>query len=655
MANLPEATVTIDDEAGAFAGPTGYAVVVAPVATSADTTPRVYASTASLLDQHDYAPGVGYTALHIEKTKLPILFVGIPVATAGAVTHTDTSAVTGTCKISVAAGPSGILEEVDGIVEVSNGGTVGTSSIVISLSCDGGRTYKTVRLGTATTYTIPYLGIVLSFASGGTLVTDDVYRFRTSAPMWDNTGLTAARVALAAQQKLARSFVIVGEVPTDTFATYVTTQVNAYETANDRFVYARVNIKDRLPLPKMSKAKWTMSGSPSVTFAEVGGTGDTITRATGSFVTDGAQVGDRITVSGTASNNFTDAKITAVTATVLTLDTQDLVAEVTTAATIVGSPALVFAEVGATGDTITRTAGSFVTEGYVAGDLVTVSGTASNNFTSAAITAVSATVLTLDTQDLVAEEIASHRVTIEKALTKSAWIAAADTEFESVDAQKRIDIAAGRLRKLCPITGWMFRRPVAWAASIREYEHDLHIANWRKSDGPLDGWDIEDDDGNIFEFDERVDGGALAARFTCARTWANGPSGAYIAKSITRQTEGSLLSLTTNMAVANLACTITQAETENAIGVSLVLDPSTGKATEESLAKIEERVNSALELNLLQNREGEGQRASKATWKASRNDVLNVAEATINGTLTLLFNGIVERINTRVRIQTNGA
>lgn len=70
----------------------------------------------------------------------------------------------------------------------------------------------------------------------------------------------------------------------------------------------------------------------SVTFAEVGGTGDTITRVGGSFVTDGFKPGMLLTSSGTSSNNFSSALITAVTATVITLDTQDLESETVAAA-----------------------------------------------------------------------------------------------------------------------------------------------------------------------------------------------------------------------------------------------------------------------------------------------------------------------------------
>jgi hypothetical protein len=77
----------------------------------------------------------------------------------------------------------------------------------------------------------------------------------------------------------------------------------------------------------LTAAAASMAGNPDVTFAEVGATGDTITRATGSFVTDGFYAGMLITVADSVSNNFASALCTAVSATVLTLDTQDLAAE----------------------------------------------------------------------------------------------------------------------------------------------------------------------------------------------------------------------------------------------------------------------------------------------------------------------------------------
>lgn len=656
MADLPEASVTIDDEAGGFAGSTGYAVVLGCVAENDDLTPRVFASAKAFLDQHGYCPAADYIAMHIGETRKPVIFVGLPTASAGTVGRQNSTGVTGSSAITVAAGSDGVLDEVDAILTVVTGGTIGVTGIVLSLSLDGGVTEKSIRLQTATSYTIPYVGIVISFG-GGTLVAGDVYTFTSTAPMWDGTGLADARDALGAQLKQARSFVVIGDLPNSTFAGYVTTETNGYETENQRFVYSRVSVFDRLPLAEMAQVTKRMTGSPTITFAEVGGTGDTITRTTGSFITDGFAVGDVITVAGavaSAGANNVTGPIATLTATVITLGSTDIENEgPISGVTITASPGITFAEVGGTADTITRTEGSWLADGFRVGDNVTIAGTSLNDqTTTAGIETLTATVMTFDTDDMDAEVIRADAITITKGQTMAAWVSALDSAFASVDSQKRIDPAMGRGRKLSPITGWSFRRPAMWAFSVREYQHDLQIPTWRKADGPFDGWSLEDEDGNIVEFDERVDGGGLAARFSCFRTYGNGPNGTFGALSLTRAPEGSLLSRTHNLAVANLACTTVQAETENAIGQVLVLK-SDGTGTEESLSIIEGRVNSALQMALLQDK-GEGPRASSAVWRASRTTVLNTPGAELPGVLSLLLNGTLEKITTTVRVQTNG-
>src|SRR6185437_13853714 len=65
----------------------------------------------------------------------------------------------------------------------------------------------------------------------------------------------------------------------------------------------------------MGNPSVSMTGSPSITFASGG---HTITRATGSFITDGFVVGNTVTVGGSTSNNGTHGPITSLSATVMT-------------------------------------------------------------------------------------------------------------------------------------------------------------------------------------------------------------------------------------------------------------------------------------------------------------------------------------------------
>ncbi len=568
MATLPQATVSVSAEAGSLAGGTGYCVVFGCVATAADATPRVHSSWKSVYDQHGYSPALDYVALHIAATRKPVIFVGIPVVTAGYFGQNDQSGVTGSSVITTTGTP---LEDVDGIVDVTTGGTLGAAGIVLSISMDGGRTYKAVKLGTSLTYTVPYLGIVLNFGAG-TLVAADTFTFKATSPMWDSAGVTSVRTGLAAQQKLARSWMAIGDVTSSTIAGYVVTAINAYETSNKRFCLARSNIKDRLPLPAKSKVV-----GETVTFAEAGAA-DTITRSAGSWIADGFKTGQNITIAGSVANNIT---------------------------------------------------------------------------TTGGITVTSATVLTMINvgDDFVAEvNTASEDVTITVAQTVSAYVAAEDTRYASIDAQKRIDQSLGRLWKLSPVTGWEFPRPASWAASIREYSKDLHVTNWRVKDGPLDGWSLLDSDGNVAQFDERINGGGLAARFTCATTLDNGPNGAFIARSLTRDTEGSVLSQTHNMYVANLTCTIVQAATTLFLGQTPPLNAD-GTMRADARSRLESAVNTDLEASLLKEFvPGEGARCSSVVWTMSSDDDLSGAGGTVTGVAALAVNGTIVNVTTVVKV-----
>ena len=640
MSSLPSASTRVQNNAGQAAVGTDLLALWGVCASSADGVPRLYSSTQAMLDAHGYCEAAEYAAIHMDDTDKPVLFVPLPISTAGALGRQN-SVHTGTSKITVAASAGGIMAEGDAIVKVTRGGTVGTDQILLSLSLDGGTSYLPVRLGTATSYAIPRLGVTITFGAG-TLETDDtVLEFTTSAPLFDAAGLLLGKAGMVAQQRATRTGLVVGDVPTLALGQAIQDVADDYETANERYTLMKFQARD--PRSARSSAlRVAMVGTPELTFAEVGGTGDTITRDAGSWVTDGFTVGDYIRVTGTLSNNVS-GKITAVTATVLTLDTTDLAPEVIedAAVRVTAEPSLVFA--GSGPYTLTRNRGSWVSDGFVVGDEVT-----SDGVTFLTVTALSATVLTTSdsvsaaTLGLVTAEIYAEE-------SDAAWVADIESDFAAIDGDRRVDIGAGRLTKLSPITGYTMRRPVQWADTATAYQRDVSRTTWEKAKGPLLGWGIDG------EHDERVDGGLLEGKFTCARTWGNGPEGAFIAKSLARDTDGSVLGMTHNSCVANLVQTVVQRATEDFVGATLVLNPpdTNGKRTmtRVSIARLEAKVNGELLRNRPSSVPGEDPRWSSAKWTASTDDDLGIADATLNGSCELNLNGTIVHVATVVGVR----
>ena len=191
---------------------------------------------------------------------------------------------------------------------------------------------------------------------------------------------------------------------------------NIYEV-DDGGVYRLVN-----PIafvnPTRPGAPAVLSLNPGLAF-----NGTNITRGSGSWTDDGFVVNQRIFVTGSARNDgsFTITNIDA-TGRILTLSSA-VQAEAANAnqrigvvgvATLTGNPNLTFTESGAA-DTITRAAGSWITDGFRAGMQIQVTGAAAGNngtFTIVSIN-VAGTVLTLAAENDVADGLpAAANITV---------------------------------------------------------------------------------------------------------------------------------------------------------------------------------------------------------------------------------------------------
>jgi hypothetical protein len=483
MPSLPTATTTLTTTAGAPATGDDLLVVIGCAAT-ATGTPIIYSSAASMYAAHGYCEAVEYAAQHIRDTRRPVMFMPIPIVTDGEVVAAseDVTGNTGTCDTTLTEGASGCLHEHDGVLTVIQGGTIGSDQIILGLSLDGGRTTKRVRLGTGNSYVIPYVGVTIAFDAGTLFAGDTIHTWHATSPKWDSAGMVAARTALAAQQVLARGWLVLGTVTDDTTAGYVVTAANAYETSNERFVVARVDVADH----------------------------------------------------------------------------------------------------------------------------------------------------------------------VEEDTTLALWEAGLPATYEDVVSEPRVNFGAGRGRVQSAFSGWLYRRGASWHASIREYQHDVHITTWWKQNGPLSGVSISDENGASVEHDERTGTALLPYSFTVLRTYSNS-NGVFVAMDLTREDENDPLSYHHNMSVANIAQTVVQRVTENFIGQTPLLSDD-GTLDKDDRAALADEVNEALSQALLSDLRGEGRRASSVKYTPAADDDLSVPGATLNSETELNLRGTIVNIVNKVKV-----
>ncbi len=147
---------------------------------------------------------------------------------------------------------------------------------------------------------------------------------------------------------------------------------------------------------------------PRVTFADNGAAADTITRDVGSWADDGFEAGQQIEVSGATVNRGVYT-VEGVTDAALTLAVGD---ELVNEANLQGlsiaerrarltEPATTNLTFAAADDSITRDVGSWLDDGFVAGQRITISGTSGNDGT---YTVASVTAATLSLDEALADE-----------------------------------------------------------------------------------------------------------------------------------------------------------------------------------------------------------------------------------------------------------
>ena len=315
-------------------------------------------------------------------------------------------------------------------------------------------------------------------------------------------------------------------------------------------------------------------------------------------------------------------------------------------ARMTGNPTLAFAD--ANPDTITRGAGSFLTDGFKAGMTITVEGSTSNDGTYT-IASLNATVLTLDAGDSLVVEAAAAGRTLTGEETETTWAGAIDANFASFDEEEgRICKGAGMGVLHSEIFQWRLRVPAAWFVIERWMQHDIHVSPNRKRDGTLADCEITDDEGNVVEHDARTLDLLSESGFLTLRTFVDEIGGVYVTEPHTCAEAGSSFRVLPWRAVANLYCDVVQKATESFIGDHPAGDDE-DKLTDDEREQYKEFVNQELAAELLSPKT-EGSRATAATWEPSDEDVLNTPGATINGEGVLRTRKIVGSVHTKVAV-----
>lgn len=186
--------------------------------------PATFARVKDITKTYESGPLVESACHYVDRYGKPVILVRADATIPGTVSAVEsfnaagTGPATGTSVVTVSESPPAApVDDLEIVLMIVKGGTVGTVGITYQLSVDGGRTKGAVQsLGTATAITAPGVGVKLELAAG-TLVAGESYQADATAPQWEGPGLQAALDALAATTVAWDVVQIVGEIDPNTF------------------------------------------------------------------------------------------------------------------------------------------------------------------------------------------------------------------------------------------------------------------------------------------------------------------------------------------------------------------------------------------------------------------------------------------------------
>lgn len=194
---LPAVTITELDGALGVLPPNAGALALIGVSSKGPTDePAAYARVTDLVADFGVGPLVEAAAHYVERYGRPVVVVRTGQTVPGDYGAIDDSGVTGTAEITETAATEP-LDDYEVVIEIVNGGTLGTTGITWRYSLDGGRNWSAVQsLATGLAFAIAGTGVSFTGDSTKTLVTGDKWSCVTTAPQWDDTELATALDAL---------------------------------------------------------------------------------------------------------------------------------------------------------------------------------------------------------------------------------------------------------------------------------------------------------------------------------------------------------------------------------------------------------------------------------------------------------------------------
>ncbi len=200
---LPSVTITKSDGNTGVVRPatSGVLAIIAPAQKGPVNTPSSFARIIDAYATYGLGSLVEYGGYFMRNAGKPVVLINPTTTTVAGIGTLVPVFATGSVTASVVA--SGYpLDEYNIVVNVVNGGTVGTTGLTYTYSLDGGVTTSALNsLGTATTITptLPNSGGASSgvtFTLGGTLATGSSWTVPTTRAAMSNADLTASLEAL---------------------------------------------------------------------------------------------------------------------------------------------------------------------------------------------------------------------------------------------------------------------------------------------------------------------------------------------------------------------------------------------------------------------------------------------------------------------------